>query len=248
MQLDSSEDAITYFLKHKALVSETGVADTDNRERAARLLQSVSDQYWESAGKRKEATSTVQFSGSTGLAGLPSNFETWDQDFGNLVWGPPNTTYRYEFNPTKQPAMDVMTLRAKNVDRTGVPIAVVMHEGLLKRWPTLPPSGANEDVTIFYHRNRPNILDLFGVEDLPGPDDPQDEWEMFPVSDQNVLIDGLDAKWKALAADGRETQAEAMFRKRVRELHKKRNQDQQPRRMSKPFNPRFAGRPTRTGW
>lgn len=242
MQLDSSEDAITYFLKHRALVSETGVSDPTNRERAARLLQSVSDQYWEPPWKQKEATSTVQFSGSEGLAGLPSDFASWDRNYGKLVWGPPNTPYRYEFNPALGRTLDVMAFRAKNPTQDGQPIAVVKHAGLLKRWPTRPPGGIAEDVTIFYYRKRPNILDLFDAED-PEPEDPQDEWSLFPIEDQNVLIDGLDAKWKALGADGRETQAEALFRKRVRELYKSRNQDQQPSGMSKPFNAALAGRP-----
>lgn len=241
MQLDSSEDAITYFLKHVAIVGDTGVEDATNRERAARFLQAKSDQYWEPPWKQKEATSTVQFAGGTGLAGLPSDFATWDRNYGKLVWGPPNTTYRYEFNPTRQRPLDVMTLRTKNPDRTGEPIAVAMHGGLLHRWPTLPPSGANEDVTIFYHRIRPNILDLFGLP-VPDPEDPQDEWSLIPVGDQNVLIDGLAAMWKAAGADGREAQAEAIFRKRVRELHKSRNQDQNLGRFSAPFNARAAGR------
>lgn len=249
MQLDSTEDVITYFLTDIVPASESGVEDAVLRNKAARFLQTKVTQYWEPAWKMKETQSTVQFAGDTGLSSLPDNFSTWDRNFGLLVWGPPNTQYRAVINPTKQRPLDVMAMRIKYPTQQGTPVAVARHNRILVRWPTLPPGGLSEDVVIFYHRTRPNILDLFGVaeEDLPGDDDPQDEWSLIPLDDQEVIVEGLRAMWDAQSGDGREAQHEVQFRKRCRELFKSRNQDQQPQRFSQPFNANIAGRPNRVG-
>ena len=217
MQLDSTEDAITYFLKHIVPMSESGTSDATSREKAARFLQMKVTQYWEPAWKFKEKSTAVSFGENDGLAALPGDFGTWDRDFGWLVWGPP---YNITLNPTKRNPREIMALRTQYPTRTGSPEAVVMHNRVLARWPTKPPNGA-EAATCFYHRRRPNILDLFEQED-PEEDDPQDEWSLIPIEDQEVVIDGLRAMWDSVSGDGREPAHELQFRKRVRELYKSR--------------------------
>jgi hypothetical protein len=231
VHLDSSQAVITHFLTDIIPVSDSGVDDAVSRNRVARILQAVVDQYWEQPWKFKETKADTVFNGAEGFADLPTNFGTWDRNFGWLVWGSP---YRIQLSPAQERVKEIMSLRVEYPELSGVPAAVVMHAGQLWRWPTMTPGAQDETVTCFFHRKRPDIVDEAPPDD---PDDITDEWSLIPVEDQAVIVDGMKPRWDALSGDGREMNHEVAFRKRVRELYRSRNLDQQPRKFSEPFRP-----------
>lgn len=214
MELSGTDEAITYFLKHVNPTSNTGTSNTGLRERANRFLQDVANIYWRPRWKFKEKSAALSFNAS-GVASMPADFGSWDRDFGLIVWASPH--FR-TINPTRQPPLDVMTARTQYPTRRGAPLAVVVHDRTIYRWPTVPNT-APEAATAFYHRRRPDLLD----------GDPEDEWAEIPVEDQDLLMEGLRMAWAKTSGDGRQPVWQKDFRKLIGDAFRSRALDQQPR-------------------
>lgn len=244
MSLDSTLLAITYALTHRVDTTDEGTQDTKLRERALRFLQRVVEIYWELPWKHREQDAALEFD-ADGQADLPTNFMCFDRDSGYIVFTDPNRV----ITPTHADAREVRSVMANREnfpDRSGPVIQVVLYGGIhlngdgdrvrtLYRWPTKPPSPP-EAATLYYHRNRPELVDS-------DAEDTADEWFLIPDEDRYEIVEAMMAMWGAQSGDGRADADMAKARKRFAELFALRNLDNQPRKWGRPFvQPSSLGR------
>lgn len=237
MLIADTQALITYFLDHIVDVGQSGSSDTTMRARALGVAQARVNQYWEQPWKIKETSAAISFSGDDGIAELPVNFASWDKNFGWVAFSAPSPATR--IRPSEFLPSEIMTLRQQYPTRTGPVEAAVVHGGvsvtgtkLLYRWPTTLNGVTAEAAQAFYYRKPPNLLDQDPPED---EEDPVDEFYLIPTEDQHVIIDGMRAAWDSNSGDGREAKHDMQFRKRVAELFRSRNLDQQPTHLGRPF-------------
>lgn len=222
------ETAITAFLEDVVVTSKTGSSSTKLRARALMVGQRCVNLYWEQPWKLREKQDDIEFD-ADGVAEIPGAFASWQKSFGHIVF----PTWRLSINPSRHDTNRVMALRSIYPTRTGRVEAVVMHGNprALYRWPTKPPGNTTEDAVAFYHRIPPQLTD----------DDETDELALIPVEDQEVILDGMLAGWDVKSGDGREAVHDVAFRKRIRELYRSRNLDEQPTKLGKPFRAPGSG-------